>query len=406
MSSEIDDETLVAFLDGELSQEEANQVASKLEANEQLRDRASALEQTWALVSDLPQVKPNASLAQSTLELVTLELESENQEAQQRKRLNWLLLGCGVCLIYAVGAVLGSSISARFQDKMLANLDVLAEYDSLRNIDSEAWVAELQKIDGLTEAFPGTKLGDSDVPQRFEERKKWLDDRTTTELGRLRDNVQLFLDEPEERREQLKDFYDSAIQQVSSDRDASALDAIRSYDRLLKARSSSQALRIKAIEDLSARAEQVRRLVQSKLVTNYASTMSEEDRQAIDEWVGKIRLYSPWLQMNEIEFLDEMDIRDEDLEGLETTLSNRAQGYLENLGSDVKRQRLAFFFWVNSVMDPSSSESVTAQELLETLESLTEDVSSSSAEQIQMLPEDEARSELRKLMGVSDSEAF
>lgn len=411
MSSEIDDETLVAFLDGELTQSERDRVADTLEADEQLQARVAALEQTWALLDSLPTVKPNADLAQSTLELVTLEIEQESETS--RRASAWLrsLLFVAMVgiLVYMLGSLVGKRMTASYEDLMLSNLDLLAEYSALREIDSPEWLEKLSTIEGLTEAFPGNGIGDEIVPDDREQRARWLDQLEVVELGKLRDNVEGLRKETDERRGTLRETLNRAKSLAAPSDDESsnplpqALAAARSYEQLLQARSSLQAEQIKSIEDLEKRELRVRQLVQSRLLTKYASEMPETDKDAIRRWVDIKRTYSPLLVLTEFDFLDEATISSQDLSDLRTSLSEEARQLLTSVDDDQNstQQRLALSFWVDTVLNPERIISSTPEQLQETLGELLENERTANEYfRIQMLPEDQARDELREKLGV------
>ena len=82
---EFDDESLVAFLDGELPAPEASVIESALESDASLQNRVRTLRNTWDLLGELPDVQPNPVLAQSTIEMVALAVDKES-----RSWISWL----------------------------------------------------------------------------------------------------------------------------------------------------------------------------------------------------------------------------------------------------------------------------------------------------------------------------
>jgi anti-sigma factor RsiW len=66
-----DPERLVAYLDGELSEEEAREVEIRLNRDPTTRAEAEALRRTWDLLDYLPRPEPSPSFTHRTLERVT-----------------------------------------------------------------------------------------------------------------------------------------------------------------------------------------------------------------------------------------------------------------------------------------------------------------------------------------------
>lgn len=70
MSTPLDDrenEDLVAFLDGELSGEEAREIERRLSLDPTARAEADTLRRTWDLLDFLPRPEPSASFTEKTL---------------------------------------------------------------------------------------------------------------------------------------------------------------------------------------------------------------------------------------------------------------------------------------------------------------------------------------------------
>ena len=110
------DEELVAYLDGELSRDNAARVEDALSENAEYRLRLKQLQQAWDLMDELPQSAMDESFTKSTVELVVVSAESEVMAtvsrwktwrigvwaaslaaAQPRRRYyRWLSCPCGV----------------------------------------------------------------------------------------------------------------------------------------------------------------------------------------------------------------------------------------------------------------------------------------------------------------------
>ena len=110
-STSSDHEQLVAYLDGELSPEEAQQVERRLSQDEAFRQLLRSLQEAWDLLDELPQPTLDEGFTQTTVEMVAVRM-SEDVKAEQhqwRRRLgirlaaqaaavaSSLLLGFGEC---------------------------------------------------------------------------------------------------------------------------------------------------------------------------------------------------------------------------------------------------------------------------------------------------------------------
>ena len=74
MPTPTDDETLVAYLDGELSREETLRFEQNLHTEPGLQKRVNDMQASWSLLSELPCPSPRRDLTQSTIEMVTLAI--------------------------------------------------------------------------------------------------------------------------------------------------------------------------------------------------------------------------------------------------------------------------------------------------------------------------------------------
>src|SRR5438094_6607736 len=99
--NEQDREDLVAYLDGELDEESARQLESKLTLDPEARAEADALQQTWGLLDYLPRPEPSPSFTHRTLERLAVRTSSTRKNAASR----WLVrLGWAAAVLLAMGA--------------------------------------------------------------------------------------------------------------------------------------------------------------------------------------------------------------------------------------------------------------------------------------------------------------
>ena len=94
---------LVAYLDGQLDDDKARQVAARLSLDPRVRAEADALNRAWELLDYLPRAEPSPSFTHRTLERVSV-LRPAARPLRRRRR--WALaLGwaAGVLLAAAAG---------------------------------------------------------------------------------------------------------------------------------------------------------------------------------------------------------------------------------------------------------------------------------------------------------------
>lgn len=405
MSKTFDDETLVAFLDGELPLEQASTIENELGCDPNLRDRVAGLKRTWDLLGDLPDEPPNPDLARSTIELVTLQLVKEESQWWKKILKNRLLiLSIGATLALLSGAAGGKVLTNYFFDNLQRNLPIIAEYESLKKVDSIEWLHRLAALDGLTEAYVAEAIGNGPVPDSFSDRAAWIDELDEIDWGLLEENTQTFRALPEEEKQRLREL-SSSIDRDPLGREK-LLQVARSYAALLHDRSAIQALKIQDM-DPEDRLERVRLIVNNRRRIDYAAQMPTEDRMAIERWwydEEMQRFPIPSEPPNELMFLDHDAYSDDSLEKLVDSLSQDARRLLDAQG--MEDRRLSVGHWVASTLNPQNTNIVNPDQLVEKLEELGKnETTASEVERIEMLPEDKARSELRRMLGVESESA-
>ncbi len=77
-------EQLVAFLDGELEEQERLAVEARLAADAALREEISRLEQAWDLLDTLPETEAGQNFTQTTVEMVAVRAAEEADPSSAR----------------------------------------------------------------------------------------------------------------------------------------------------------------------------------------------------------------------------------------------------------------------------------------------------------------------------------
>ena len=104
-SAQRDDDSLVAYLDGELDDAETARIEQRLASEPALRTRLQDLQRTWDLLDSLPIVKTDDAFTQSTIELTVQQVTRDSARRRHwLRRLGPVLaLGC-LALVTALAA--------------------------------------------------------------------------------------------------------------------------------------------------------------------------------------------------------------------------------------------------------------------------------------------------------------
>ncbi len=396
MKKPIDDETLVSFLDGELTGTERETLEQQIAGDQHLQQRIEGLQQTWEMLVDLPQETPNPDLTRSTIELVTLELEQNRQGSSSSFLKRPLLMFAALCIGAGLLGAVASRYSNAFRNNLLEeNLAFIADYDSLKQIDENAWIEELMKIENLTVAFPGKRFGEELVPlTNSAEKQAWIENLEPVEQGLLKEQFERFvLDQDKSKLLALELIVDS-----DPEKRTSAVATVRSFAALLNNFSTHFPDLLNAEADLAKRREQIEAIVLLRVREIYPALMSETDRIAIFEWV----LTNSISPTNQEDLLNPNVIEDWRLEELLKSMSEDSNKLLQ-VGADEQKpvtdeDRYTIATWVKAVLNAEPETSPT-DELLSKLEALGKDLTQmNELQRIELLPEERARKELERLV--------
>ena len=152
--TEMDQERLIAYLDGELDDVERAKIEQDLVNDGKLRGLLHQLQQTWDMLDELPRPHVGNSFTQSTLEIVVSDAKRQtNRDRDQR--LDWFLrLFVVVLLSVAAGRLVFVSLS-RYQHmenrQLLQDLPVIDNVDIYLNTRDLDFLSELNAA-GVFEA--------------------------------------------------------------------------------------------------------------------------------------------------------------------------------------------------------------------------------------------------------------
>lgn len=155
--SDEDRENLTAYLDGELDEQTARELETRLNLDPEARAEAEALQQAWNLLDYLPRPEPSTSFTHRTLE--RLALEPRKTDVMPRRRTpGWAVgLGWAAAVLVAAGAGLAAAnrlwpSSARepaadAEEQMVRHLRVIEKYRQYEAADDLDFLRALDDPD-------------------------------------------------------------------------------------------------------------------------------------------------------------------------------------------------------------------------------------------------------------------
>ena len=164
---------LVAYLDGELGEEESSRLERQLAENPPLRGYAETLDRTWQLLDTLGEATASGEFTQKTLaSLAVISNEEFSAQSSSSNRaagwvrgipltriLLWTLVGF---VGTSVGLLLGRSSQAPKADtedvQLLRQLDLLLQFPRLHAARSASFLEQVSAIDQDSSADSGDEV--------------------------------------------------------------------------------------------------------------------------------------------------------------------------------------------------------------------------------------------------------
>lgn len=142
----------VAYLDGELSEEETRGIEQLLASNEVARHDMESLATAWEMLDDLP--RPNAPKDFAEKTIATLKMEEQvtplHEQAWFQQATKYGSLLAGVLLVIACGTagfLVARSVPPSRDDVMIQEYELLEHFDAYQEIGSTDFLIRLQKSD-------------------------------------------------------------------------------------------------------------------------------------------------------------------------------------------------------------------------------------------------------------------
>lgn len=368
----IDDETLVAFLDGELPIEEAEKLSQRMSADSELKQRVDALRTSWELLDELPSAIPNPQLAQTTIELITRGMVKSTDRGlgQILKRYRWLMLGLASTLALCLGIWSSKLQADQYTQAIIDDLAVLVNFRDLENIDSQQWLDKLASIENLEKAGLPLYINSNfpELPVASKEFETWISSLDTNQKLLLQGAYTTFSAADQNKKQTLRSIASSLTQSPTSP----TVSLMRAYAGLLQ-RSNTEAFQIRGEEDLDKREELIRGVVRRELAIGYANHLSENEKSRIIDWCDDLKgknLYflnsddpdAEIVRLLDVESVDSM-IQTEDIERLIGCVELEGQELLQSLTESLQTKVLKLWVY-NSLPSSQPKPQYTSDELL------------------------------------------
>ncbi|MFO0899711.1 MAG: zf-HC2 domain-containing protein [Pirellulales bacterium] len=128
-------ETLVAYLDGELSSAERQRVEQQLATDPAFRAELTRLEQVWGLLDELPRAAADDTFTRSTVEMVAVRAAQERAAPPRPPWSGWIVWGGGLALAAAIG-FFALWLRSSENEVLLRDLPVIQDLDAYERAGS------------------------------------------------------------------------------------------------------------------------------------------------------------------------------------------------------------------------------------------------------------------------------
>ena len=283
------DESLVAYLDGELDATERAQVEQRLNENDSYRRRLRELQGSWDLLDLLPSPKLSESFCNTTVEMAVV-IADEHIRADQLRlpRRRWLLglAGATSCVTSALASYAGIRWLGGQQDtRLLQDMVMIKHLEALTHGESVAFLKSLDQA-GLFSDEVRIKATETETlgelaSKNLQQRRLWLDSTTTAEKLELASLQRRFRSLTETQRQQLRDFTETLLLEPRSD---ALLEVMVRYSDWLSTVPAAQ--RFELLEEgPEQRVAKLRRLIAVRRFDRLrAANISPADVQVVRKW--------------------------------------------------------------------------------------------------------------------------
>lgn len=323
-------ETLVAYLDGELEADAAREVEQLVARDPQIEARLRSLERAWNLLDELPRAELDPSFARSTVEMAALAIEED--ELAAARGTGPMARGAVAAALIVSLALAGFAAARHWPDAntaLLHNLPLIEHLEAYRQTPDLDF---LRKVKGekLFAAETPAVASPSDVA----ERRRQIASLSQEEKDELHRNYERFVHLPPDEQRRLESLESS----IAADAERAELKAVlAAFDQWLEQLPGVERAELMAL-DGEARLGRVKRLRQQE-----QRRLSEADLQALLVWIEE-RLTS---------WLSEKPTLKRELESADT---GRRRELLARAVNELRRTRPYIF--MSAFFDPTARKSL------------------------------------------------
>ena len=280
-----DQETLVAYLDGELNEGAAIEVELRLASDIAFRRQLQELEKTWDMLDALPEVEPTESFTRSTMEMV---ISNATREAQRRSRKFWTL-PIQVFVLTAIPAMCFFGAYYFLQWRNEAPLrDLVEQFPLLQNYELYESVvtvdfAEMLEQEGLFQQFIDDESEEGGLPAVWTATRATIVDLDTDQRGNLRRQKDRF--ELLSAAEQ-KTFRDIHTDVSGREDRVELVQTMRQYDQWLQEIGRDRMVAVQS-EPPAKRIEKIRS-IQREMQQSMYGNLDKNDKELVFQWFEKL----------------------------------------------------------------------------------------------------------------------
>ena len=128
---------IVAYLDGELSSEQASKVEQRLANDEAFRLEAQKLQKSWEMLDILPHSTASHDFTQSTVDLATRSFHDGrgNFSANQRSA-KWIVLFFGAVFAALISYMIAGWLQDSANQELVRDLPLIESFEVYKDIES------------------------------------------------------------------------------------------------------------------------------------------------------------------------------------------------------------------------------------------------------------------------------
>jgi len=288
--SELIDEELTAYLDGELPAVQSTSLEQRLVDDARLRQRLAELRQAYDMLDELPVTPRNQAFTQTTIAMVVADLKKSSSQTYLRSAsppprtswLRWPVVLLPTASMLVLGTVLGALAAALQTRFELSKLGLIANVPGLQDVRELTVAVQLAKdkelIDFLADRYSERMI--PVLPQSLWQRRNWVLSLNPTQMATLESGQELMMKLPPDTVARM----DAIQSQIDLHPDADTVNqTVRIVGAVLDSLSRTKRQDLESLE-----AEERTRFLTEQLcfraAMQYAAEMASEDVAALEAW--------------------------------------------------------------------------------------------------------------------------